>query len=279
MKTILYAVAAAGVLLAGGCGPQVRQKPSGPVCAGKATVKDAAAALALQRQNLQAFVATADGVISYQKDGKDRNEPIRGGNLAFVPPDKVFFKGEGVFKEARFGSNEKEFWLRIKYEMDTYWWGDRATASGCTGQLLFDPAGIAEAIGMVNVTEDWTLFHRDGYDILSLSRDGVISKRIYVNACDYRVEQIEYFSDDGIRQVSIELSDYTAGEEGLMIPAGIRAASYGTDGLEQSAVAFKLKNVRPLPADKQKPKLFERPARDGYGTVLRLDGNCEFVEE
>lgn len=266
------------VILLCGCGPQTRPIQR-PVCPGKATLLEAIEALNLQRQNLQAFRAGADGVISYQKDGQFRDEPIRGGNLAFVPPDKVYFKGEIVFKEARFGTNEDEFWLRIKYEMDTYWWGSRQTAHKCAGQLIFDPAGIAEAIGIVNVTDDWELFYRDGYDILTLRRDGQISKRIYVNACDYRVELLEYFDTEGRRKVAIELSDYNVDESGIMVPTTIRAASYDDQGLEESAVRFELKNIRPLPADKQGPALFTRPDRDGYGTVLHLNENCEFMEE
>jgi len=274
-----YPVIGVLAILLCGCGPQPKPVQR-PLCPGKATIIEAVDALNLQRKNLQAFEATAAGVISYQKeDGRFRDEPIRNGNLTFMPPDKVFFKGEVVFKEARFGTNEDEFWLRIKYELDTYWWGSRATAERCAGQLLFDPAGIAEAIGIVNVTDDWELFHRDGYDILSLRRDGVISKRIYVNACDYRVEQLEYFDPAGRRKVAIELDDYNVDESGIMVPATIRAASYDDEGLEESAVRFELKNIRPLTPERYKPKQFIRPGRDGYGTVLHLNENCEFMEE
>jgi hypothetical protein len=261
-----------------GCGPQTKPIER-PVCPGKATLSEAIDALNLQRQNQQAFRAGADGVISYQKDGRFRDEPIRAGNFAFVPPDKVYFKGEVVFREARFGANEEEFWLRIKYDLDTYWWGSRATAERCAGQLIFDPAGIAEAIGIVNVTPDWELFYRDGYDILTLRRDGVISKRVYVNACDYRIELLEYFDSVGRKKVAIELSDYNIDETGIMVPTTIRAASYDDQGLEESAVRFNLKNIRPLPAERQGAALFTRPGRDGYGTVLHLNENCEFMEE
>jgi hypothetical protein len=266
------------VILLCGCGPQTKPIER-PVCPGKASLPEAIAALDLQRQNLQAFRAGADGVISYQKDGKFRDEPIRDGSLAFVPPDKVYFKGDIVFKEARFGTNAEEFWLRIKYEMDTYWWGSRRTAQQCAGQLLFDPAGIAEAIGIVNITDDWELYYRDGYDILSLRRDGQLSKRVYVNACDYRVELLEYFDSAGRKKVAIELDDYNVDESGIMVPTTIRAASYNDEGLEESIVRFDLKNIRPLPAQQQKPALFIRPGPDGYGTVLRLNENCEFTEE
>lgn len=266
------------VILLCGCGPQTKPVQR-PVCPGKATLSEAIEALNLQRQNLQAFEATAEGVISYQKDGRDRDEPIRNGYLTFIPPDKIFFKGEIVFKEARFGTNEEEFWLRIKYDLDTYWWGSRETAEKCASKLPFDPTGIAEAIGIVNVTDDWELFYRDGYDILTLRRDGQVSKRVYINACDYRAELLEYFGQAGQKTVSVELSDYNVDETGVMVPTTILAATYNDEGLEAQAVRFTLKNIRPLTPDRYKPKQFTRPDRDGYGTVLHLNENCEFMEE
>ncbi|MCE5187349.1 MAG: hypothetical protein LLF76_14615 [Planctomycetaceae bacterium] len=264
-----------------GCAPQVRRPiHEGPTCPGKPTVAAAVEALALQRNSQQPFQASADGVILWRDEkGKDRDEPIRGGNLAFVPPDKVFFKGSIVFKEARFGTNQQEFWLRIKYELDTYWWGTRTAAQDCIGSLIFDPAQIAEAIGIVDVTPQWKLSYRDGYDILTLYRGRVIGKRIYVDACDYRVSLIEYFDAEGLKQVTIELSEYAAQDSGINVPTRIRAASYDPQGLKQSAVSFTLNNIRPLPPERQKPALFQRPAADGYGTVLRLNDDCQFVQE
>lgn len=280
MKHITPVFIGAGIILLCGCGPQVRRAVEGPICPGKPTIAQAVQALALQRQNLGPFEATAEGVISWTDEkGKERDERIGTGTLAFVPPDKVYFKGSLGFKEARFGTNENEFWLRIKFELDTYWWGLRQTAHECGAALLFDPAAIAEALGIVDVTEQWQLFYRDGFDILSFHQDGQISKRVYVNACDYRVERVEYFNTEGMQQVSIELGDYTTGENGLMVPSEIRAASYNAQGLEESAVDFSLKNVRPLTPERQKPKLFVRPERDGYGKLLRLNDNCEFIEE
>lgn len=278
MKHMFSVVGLLAILLCG-CGPQMRKEIERPVCPGKPTIAAAAEALTLQRQNLSAFEASTEGVISWTDEkGKQRDERIGDGALAFVPPDKVYFKGSIGFKEARFGTNENEFWLRIKYELDTYWWGTRQTAEACSGVLLFEPTAIAEALGVVNVTPEWQLFHRDGYDILSLHREQM-SKRVYVNACDYRAELIEYFDAAGVKQAAVELSEYRADENGLVLPSQIRAISYDSQGLEESAVQFTLRNIRPLTPERQKPALFVRPERDGYGKVLRLNQDCDFAED
>jgi hypothetical protein len=51
-------------------------------------------------------------------------------------------------------------------------------------------------------------------------------------------------------------------------------------GQEESSAQFDLQGVRRFETSQEKMnKLFERPGRDGYGTVLRLDANCDFTEE
>ena len=239
--------------------------------------------LTLQRQNAEPFLASADCVITYPKDGKDRKEPVRGGRIAFVPEDKVYFKGELVFKELRFGTNESEFWLRIKADLDdfgdSYWWGRRADVQRCPETLPVHPGCVAEALGVVEVTTDWSLSHRDGHDILTLVESGVIKKRVTVNACDYLIEEIEYFDTNGMRRVSVALSEYSTEDGGILTPTHIEMVSIDRLGLPELTVLFELKNIRPLPPEKQKTKLFTRPERDGYGAVYRLNQSCEFVKE
>lgn len=262
-----------------GCAPQPI-KPQQPLCVGKSSIQEAAAALALQRQNLQPFRASAECTISWIDDqGKKRDEPVRSAAIAFVPDSKVDFIGQLLFKEARFGANESEFWLRIKAELDTYWWGSRAQAAQCRQGLIVNPDSLVEALGIVDIGPDWKLFHRDGFDIVSLHESGRIVKRAYINACDYRVEQIEYFDDEQVLRVQVQLGEYAAGETGIVAPTRIRAASFNRMGREESAVLIRLKNIRLLPPEQIGRKLFVRPGRDGYANVYRLDENCEFTEE
>ncbi|MCI0498710.1 MAG: hypothetical protein L0Y36_03380 [Planctomycetales bacterium] len=266
------------VLLAGCAQPPI--EPGKLLCPGKPTLDEAAAMLALQRHNLQPFRAAAECTVSWRdENGKKREEPIRGAVMAFVPDNKLDFLGELVFKEVRFGTNETEFWLRVKAELDTCWWGTRAQAAQCREGLIVNPDSLVEALGIMDVTPDWKMFYRGGCDILSCYDAGKIKKRIYVNACDYRIKRIEYFDAEQVRKVSVELEDYAVGETGITTPTRIRIASFDRMGQEESAMLIRLKNIRPLPPDQIGKKLFVRPGRDGYAHVYRLDENCEFTPE
>ena len=244
-------------------------------CPGKAHIGESVRLLALQKLNVQPFEAPADCILSWRENDEERDENVPG-KLIFVPPDKIYFKGD-KFGEVRFGTNETEFWLRSKAgDMDTYWWGTKAQAAECRKVMLLNPADIAEAFGIVDVTADWKLSNRGNYDILDLYEDGKKKKRVYVNTCDYHIDQIEYFDADELKKVSIELSDYTVGDNGIVVPTRIWAGYFDREGIDESSVEIKLKHIRTFPPKKQGKKLFVRPPRDGYKEVLKLSENCEF---
>jgi hypothetical protein len=271
-KSIITVLSAALVVASGCQQPTLQPKQR---CPGKPTVQQAAAMITLQKQNVQPIMASADCIMSWlDEKGSEKDEQVSG-KMAFVPPGKIFFKGD-KFGEIRFGTNETEFWLRVKPELDSYWWGSKAQAAQCDETLLLNPAQIAEALGIVDVTVDWDLFYRDGYDVLSLYEGEKLKKRVHVNACDYRIEEIEYFDVQEIKKVSVKLTNYWAGDDGLTVPSKICVSYFDSLGLEESSVQFKLKNIRPLPPEKQKKKLFERPSRDGYEHVYQLNDTCEF---
>ena len=279
VKCQMLTVSAATVLLTlAGC--QGPQRPATPEsrCPGKITLYEAAAALEQQRQQLVPLQASARCVMQWSDmDNKTRRESFDA-QVRFVPPDKMFFRGD-KFGEVRFGTNDTEFWLRIKAELDTYWYGTRDRAQNCSHVLLMNPANLAEALGMIEIDTQWELFHRDGRDWLTLREQGRPVKRVYVNACDYRVERIEYYDRTGEVTAATELSNYTTTSDGLRLPMTIRLVTL-YNGLEESSAQFDLRGVRRFePTKTQMEKLFERPGRDGYGTVLRLDVNCNFVED
>jgi hypothetical protein len=254
------------------------------ICPGKSSIEEAIRVLTLQRQNLQPFQANADCTITYRdEDGDERQEPVRGAKMAFVPDAEIYFKGDLVFKELRFGTNETEFWLRIKADLedfgDSYWWGARADIQQCPEMLPVNPDNIAEALGIVEVTPEWELSNGDGYDLLTLVEDGRIRKRAAVNACDYSIEAIDYFDTEGMKRVSVQLKEYSAGENGIRVPTWIQIVSYDRMGQSDLAVLFELQNIRSLPPERIGKKLFARPERDGFGHLYRLDEKCEFVEE
>ena len=245
-------------------------------CPGKATIGEAVRMLSLQKQNVQPLEVVADCTISWREaDGKKPDENVPG-KLLFMPPDKLLFRGN-KFGKVQFGTNETEFWLLVEPELDTYWWGSKDQADQCAETMLINPTNIAEALGIVDVTTDWKLSHRGNYDILELIEDGKKVKRVYINTCDYHIEEIEYFDADGFKKVSIKLSDYTLGENnGIVVPSRIWAGYYDKQGIDESSVEIDLKQVRVLLPKKQKKKLFVRPSWDGYKDVFRLNEQCEF---
>ena len=230
----------------------------------------------MQKQNVQPLEVAADCTISWREpDGKKENENVDG-QLFFVPPDKILFRGNKLGSKVQFGTNETQFWLRVDAE-DAYWWGSKVRADQCTEKMLINPANIAEALGIVDVTTDWKLSHRGNYDILDLIENGKKVKRVYINTCDYHIEEIEYFDADELKKVSIELSDYTLGEDnGIVVPSRIWMGYYDKQGIDESFVEIKLKQVRVMSPKNQHKKLFVRPSQDGYKDVYRLNEHCEF---
>ena len=265
------------ILLAGCPQPRDRAALETPDCPGKINITEAVQALALQRQNIKSFRSRADCIV-YFRDNKGglKPETVNAVTIVFVPPFNVYFDGD-KFGEIRLGTNETEFWLRVKPEMDTYWFGSKDRAADCVTDLPVNPDAIAEAFGMVEITKKWTLFYRDGYDLLDYAENGKKKKRVYVNACTYLISRIEYFNDFGGLIMSADLRDYTTGENGIVVPSNIYVVNYDELGLESQSMEITLNHVAPFtPSEKQLQKLFARPDRDGYEHYLELNENCKF---
>ena len=247
-------------------------------CPGKMTVIDAAAALAKQQTQLGPMRASTRCVMQWRDDkNKSRQEPVDG-RVWFIPPDKVIFRGDKFGKEVSFGVNAAEFWLRVKPEMDTYWYGTRPQAHACAHVMPMNPADLAEAIGIVQIDTRWELFHRKGLDILTLSENGRLLKRVFIECCNYRIERVEYFDSAGHITAATDLSDYAMIGDGMTLPSKIRLTAYDS-GKADSSVEFQLQQARRFEPTDRQMQLFQRPGRDGYGTVLRLNENCDFMPE
>lgn len=266
-------------LLLTGCQPGV----VGPVraCPGKASIDEAVETLLLHRRNLQPLQGRADCIFHYKDEkGKMKRKEVKAVNVRFIPHTRILFRGNVFGDVVGFGANHEEFWLRIKPDMDSYWWGTRAQAANCSEALLINPYNVIEALGTVEITTDWQLSYEAGYDIFTLSdTEGTPVKRVYADACDYLLRRIEYFDNEGLLKASAELNDYTTGEHGLVVPTLIDVSHYQL-GIPEGRVEIQLKHLRPFePNEKQLRYLFQRPERDGFGFMYRLDDNCEFIEE
>ena len=263
-----------------GCQPTAVRPGDEMICPGKPSIEEAIKLLSLQRQNVQPLRASAECIFHYQdENGKEKKQTVNPVTVRFIPPSRIIFRGS-EFGEIGFGANENEFWLRVKPEWDSYWWGTRDQAAQCDEAMLINPYNVIEALGVVEVTADWQLSHENGSDILTLFDGGnTIVKRVIVNACDYLTERIEYYDKEGFLAASAVLSRYTTGADGIVIPSDIEVTYYRY-GIKEYFVVIQLKHVAPFaPTEKQRRLLFKRPGRDGYENVYRLDANCKFIEE
>ncbi|MEN8126212.1 MAG: hypothetical protein ABFR90_00235 [Planctomycetota bacterium] len=263
-----------------GCQPGEIRDGTGMICPGKASIEEAVRMIDLQRSNVQPLRASAECTFHYQNDkGKEKKQMVDPVTVRFVPPYRIIFRGD-EFGEVGFGANENQFWLRVKPEWDSYWWGTRSQADQCAETMLINPYNVIEALGVVEVTADWQLSHDKGYDILTLFAAGnTLAKRVYVDACDYLVERIEYYDQEGFLKASADLSRYTTGEDGIIVPSVIEATYYRY-GIKECFVVIKLKHVGSFfPTEKQRRLLFKRPERDGFEHMYKLNDACEFIEE
>ena len=87
--------------------------------------------------SIRAFKASADCVV-YLPDAEGRLKPesVDAVSVRFVPPENFFFRGDKAFQEIRLGTNDTEFWLRIKPELDSYWYGSKALAEEVAKSVL-----------------------------------------------------------------------------------------------------------------------------------------------
>jgi hypothetical protein len=207
------------------------------------------------------------------------NFPIK---LWFNPPFDIRLQGDIGFNARGMvaGSNSEEFWLSIKPEVSSYWWGRWSEQKG-SDEFPLQPKVFLEALGMVEVggEENWSLSHEGAYDVLTRRNwQGVRIKKVYIYNCDYTTSRIEYFDGDGKIAAAAELSRYRDVTEGFSVPSVIEIVTRARQNKNHS-VRVTLESVKGdrFTAEQQKG-LFGRRKPRGFKHVFRvLEG--EVVEE
>ena len=265
------------VVFTAGCNPPRVEDP-GILCAGKPSVLEAVQTLELQRASIHPIRASVDVTLKWTQDGKEKKERLNA-QLRYVPEDRLFLRGD-KFGEIRFGTNEDAFWLMIKPEADSYWWGTRRGGERCAASMRFDPWHVAEALGAVQVDAGWGLAHEGGSDILTQTNTfGRVAKRIWVRACDYLIERIEMYPPDGNEIIRILLDDYVRTEQGYAVATDIQIEHY-RDTEVLGVMRLELSGVRYFETDPRRmERLFARPSSENYENVYRLTEDCDFIEE
>jgi len=251
-----------------------------PVCPGKPTVQ---AAL----EPLQQHVALAEpmrihgqcllGFVDEKGKRREYNLPV---NLWIDPPFDFYMQGQAAFGPQGLiflGSNEREFWLSIKPDINTYWWGywDEMAANP---SMQISPRVVMEALGILDLGEAsrWRLENRDGHDILSyLGPDDSINKRVFVNPCNNEVQKIEYFDVYGEARVVVDLGEYEVFVPGFSVPRLIQIANY-EGGELTDWIKLTIQSVRQEDfSEKLRERLFTRHKErlNTYDRVLRVTAN------
>ena len=275
---ILFFFLAAVVLAVGGCKPDGR----GPRldCAGRADVVEG---LEVLRDNAEAILplkATGKCLWEHYADDGRRQEreqfPVR---LWLNPPDGFRLWGDIAFNSRGLdmGLNEEVYWFAVKPEVSSFYWG-RWRQSGRGSRLIINPKLVLEAFGIADVESDvgWTMWAKDGFDVLILSdKYGRTVKRVYLNNCDSLVYKIEYLNDKGAVSILTELDSYKEIGQGFFAPSDIKIVTFA-DGVKENLFSINLKDrslKRKEFSDKEVMGYFSKPKDRGYQHILEnIDG-------
>lgn len=279
------ALALAMILFGAGCEPEFKDSYAGggfELLKGKRDVFEAVEALNAHRRSIMPLRAGGNCLIEwYDNDGKKHNEnPAI--TLVLYPPNRLYFRGDILGGEAiRLGTNAEEFWFRIKPEVSTYWWGNRLEAQRCRMGGYLSPETLLEALGMVQVDTNWIFIGQGGYDTLTMiAADATPVKRIYVDWRDYLIKKIEYFDSLGQVNAVVEMSNYTDGEDGVVVPSSISIVNIGSKS-GNVAIDITLRNINLFSPTKAQleGKLFSKPPFDDFETIYELDSDCKFIRQ
>jgi hypothetical protein len=193
-----------------GCGGNI-VKPL-PVCPGKNNAIEALAALKSQSENMvPLFTNKGECAIEYYDKDETRKQHLKIRILLIKPPSEIYMQAAAgiVEKAVVLGSNEREFWLEVKPEVSSYWWG-LWSQQNSNAEILINPKTLLEALGIaeIDTNANWSLSNEGAYDVLTKTVQGVISKKLYIYSCDYKVRKIEYYDNHGKSIALVKLDKY-----------------------------------------------------------------------
>ena len=267
------------VALSGGCVSQVFAPAKG--YPGKA---DAAAALDALRQQAKAavpFRANGQCRIGFVvESGRTRkfNLPV---NVWVNPPSEVYMQGlapGGPQGKVFLGTNEREFWLGIRPDINTFWWGEWSKAS-IAQDLPFSPRAVFESLGVAASDlgqadpNRWTLSSAAGQDVLTWTdAQGRPAKRLFVERRRYRITRIEYLDQAGHVVVGVEMKRYEQVAEGFSVPSRISIVASAEGQRTQWAVLSLGSFLERTYNEQFRDRYFVRPEPVGFETVIEVDG-------
>lgn len=264
------------MLWLGGCSGQGAKAPE--TCPGKATVEEALATLSFHVSQARPLYINGQCRLDFvDEKGKERpfNLPVK---LWMEPPFDMYMQGHaapGPRGLVSLGSNQEEFWLSIRPEINTYWWGTWKEASQA-GRLQISPRVVLEALGMVDFQDAsrWRLENRDGRDVLSeVDASDSIVKQISVNPCDYLVYKIVYLDEFGVPRVMVDLDGYVKLTKTFSLPTRVRITNYlGGEVTDRLRLSLTRDGMQEKTfSERLRAKIFIRPKPRGYDKVIDVN--------
>lgn len=273
----------AAMLILAGCAPEIQKRLD--ICPGKESAAEALAALRAHSQNMTPLKAGGQCRLQYYLEGKKKPQSENLSiNLWVNPPLEIYLQGNKplLSKAVVLGSNEREFWLSISpKEISTHWWGQWSQQGSSEGPLI-NPKTLLEALGIgeIDESQDWSLSNKGAFDVLTKRERGVVTKKVYIYACDDQVRRIEFFDSSGQAVARAELDKYQEVSPGFFIPASIKLTTQGRrSGQDALSISLDLEGIKPTEiSPPQRKYLFERRPPQGFKHIRRIV-NGKWVEE
>ena len=267
------------VFVLGGCGPQVPKEIV--TCPGAESAVQALELLKTKPGNAVAFRASGKCRLQYYDKGQSKSENFNV-KLWFNPPFQIYMQGEVALdgKAIVLGANETEFWLAVRPQLSSYWWGqwpqqqNSEAAVADIGGLPYSPGLILEGLGALKTDnlQNLTLTAKDGYDVLiAQGDDGRAVKRIYLGRCIHQIAIIEYLNNAGRIGTTLQLAEHKQLADGFYVPEEIRILTK-ENTTDENVLKINLRSIKPVQlSNLQKNKLFERPKPKGFKHIYKWD--------
>jgi len=280
-RFVIFITAAA--LLLAGCESRILERMD--ICPGKSSVSEALAELRSHSQNITPLKADGQCRIEYYVEGKKKPQSENlSVKLWIDPPHNLYLQGDKAVipKAVVLGSNKEEFWLAIRpKEISRYYWGKWSDQDTSEGPML-NPRTLLEALGIweIDTRQNWSLTNEGAYDILSEKENGVITKKIYIYSCEYRVRRIEFFDSDGRPVAAAELDKYREVSDDFFVPSVIEVTSQGGNTEDSFSIKINLQSIKPAEITEQRRTiLFKRQEKPrGFKHVRQIIGG-KWIEE
>lgn len=274
---------AATALILAGCESRILKRMD--ICPGKTSISDALATLRSHSQNITPLKSDGQCRIEYYVEGKKKPQSENlSVKLWIDPPHNIYLQADKAVipKAVVLGSNEDEFWLAIRpKEISRYYWGKWSDQDTSEGPML-NPRTLLEALGIweIDTEQDWSLSNEGAFDILSKKEHGVVTKKIYIYSCEYRIRRIEFFDSKGRPVAGAELDKYQEVSDGFFVPGVIEVTSQGQKTEDSFSITINLQSIKPAEITEQRRKLlFKRQEKPrGFKHVRQIIGG-RWIEE